>query len=173
MNTFHAVPLHRDGRSTTATPTEASLRLRLRVYVARGTLDRQIAAGRPYKSTAALALRARQLCDPRTRKQVARSLREIVDYADHRVSHRVISAVVVEPVAVRRARHPILGLAERLEGPGQVNPAGVARAQLMLTDGLSPLYNRNCPRTVTQAIYEVQDALEAHLGAVTLDVAAS
>ncbi len=160
MNTFHVVPLRRDGRSTTATSTGLSLRLRLRVYATRGTLDRQIAAGRPYKSTAALALRARQLCDMRTRGQIARSLREIIDYADYRASHRVISAVVVEPAAVRRARHPILGLAERLEGPAQVKPAGVARAQIMLTDGLSPLYNRNCPRTVTQAIYEVQDALE-------------
>ncbi len=138
----------------------------------RGALDRRIAAGRPYKSTAALALRARQLCDVRTRKQIAGSLRAVVDYAEYRSTHRVISAVVVEPAAVRRARNPILGLAERLEGPGQVNPAGVARAQVMLTDGLSPLYNRNCPRTVTQAIYEVQDALEAHLGSLTLDRAA-
>lgn len=40
---------------------------------------------------------------------------------------------------------------------------GVARAQVLITDGLSPLFDRNCPRTVTQAIYEVQDALEADL----------
>jgi hypothetical protein len=157
MSTFHAVPLHRQDRSTSV---EASLKLRLRVYVTRGALDRQIAAGRPYESTPALALRSRQLTDARTRQQIARSLRGIVDYADYRRSHRIISASVVEPAAVRRARHPILGLAERLEGAAQVNAAGVARAQVLLTDGLSPLYNRNCPRTATQAIYEVQDALE-------------
>ena len=160
MSTFHAVPLHRDSRSTSATAADASLKLRLRVYVTRGALDRQIAVGRPYESTPALALRARQLTDARTRQQIARSLRGIVDHADDRASHRVISASVVEPAAVRRARHPILGLAERLEGTAPVNPAGVARAQVLLTDGLSPLYNRSCPRTATQAVYEVQDALE-------------
>ncbi|MGD0453244.1 MAG: hypothetical protein ABSB69_06575 [Solirubrobacteraceae bacterium] len=149
------------------------MKLRLRVYVARGALDRQIAAGRPHESTPALALRARQLTDPRTRQQIARSLRGIVDYADYRASHRVISASVVEPAAVRRARHPILGLAERLEGTVPVNPAGVARAQVLLTDGLSPLYNRNCPRTATQAIYEVQDALEADTPRATFDAVAS
>jgi hypothetical protein len=114
---------------------------------------------RRYKSTAALALRARQLVQPSTRRKIARSLREIVDYADDRALHWRFSAVVVEPVVVRRARHPILGLAERLEGPAQVNAAGVARAQVLFTDGLSPLFNRNSPRTATQAIYEVQDAL--------------
>ena len=72
-------------------------------------------------------------------------------------------ALVVEPVAVRNARHPILGLAERLEGPAQLNPAGIARAQVLITDGSSPLFDRNSPRTATQAIYEVQDALEDDL----------
>jgi len=170
MSTFHAVPLYLHDRPSSA---DASLRLRLRVYVTRGALDRQIATGRPCESTPALALRARQLADARTRRQIARSLRGIVNYADYRASHRVISASVVEPTAVRRARHPILGLAERLEGTAPVNPAGVARAQVLLTDGLSPLYNRNCPRTATQAIYEVQDALEADIPRVTFDVAAS
>jgi len=169
MGTFNAVPLHRHGRSI---PAEASVRLRLRVHFTRGILDRQIAAGRQWESNPALALRARQLVDPRTRQQIACSLREIVDYADDRMSRRLISAVVVEPAAVRRARHPILGLAERLEGGAQLNAAGVARVQVLLTDGLSPLYDRHCPRTVTQAIYEVQDALEADTREVDVDAAA-
>ncbi len=157
MSTFHAVPLHRQGRST---PAKAPLALRLRVYLRRGALDRQIAFGRGHNASPALELRARQLTDTDTRRQIARSLREMVDYADRRASQLIISAVVVDPAAVRRARHPILGLAERLERPAQVNAAGVARAQVLLTDGLSPLYDRKCPRTATQAIYEVQDALE-------------
>ena len=158
MSTFHAVPLHRQGRST---PAKAPLALRLRVYVTRGALDRQIAVGRR-RTTQARRSSCAPVSSPTrdTRRQIARSLREIVDYADRRASQLIISAVVVDPAAVRRARHPILGLAERLEGPAQVNAAGVARAQVLLTDGLSPLYDRNCPRTATQAIYEVQDALE-------------
>jgi hypothetical protein len=129
------------------------------VYLTRAALDRQIAAGRPYRSTAPLALRARQLTESRTRWQVAGSLRDVVEYADYRATHRVISSVVVEPAAVRRARHAILGLAERLEGQDPVSPVGVAGAQRMLTDGLSPLFNRNSERTVIQEIWNVQDAL--------------
>jgi hypothetical protein len=141
--------------------TTASPRLRLKVYVTRGALDRQIAAGRPYKSTAALALRSSQLVEPRTRRGIARRLREIVDYADYRATHRVISSVVVEPIAVRLARHSVLGLAERMEGPDPVSPVGVASAEVLLTDGLSPFFNPHCERTVTEAIWEVQDALGA------------
>jgi hypothetical protein len=170
MSAFHAAPLHRHGRS--AAPDD-TLRLRLKVYMTRGALDRQIAAGRPYESTAVLALRARQLVEPATRRRIARSLREIVAYADRRASQRLFSAVVVEPAAVRRARHPMLGLAERLEGPAQVNPAGVARAQILITDGLSPLFNKHCPRTATQAIYEIQDALEDEIRHVVVRDAAA
>jgi len=162
MNALRAIPLHRNDRSPSRAAS-APLKLRLKVYLTRGTLDRQIACGHPYLSTPGLALRARQLAEPRTRRQVARTLRKIVEFADRRTSGRALSAVVVEPTAVRRARHPILGLAERLESPAKLNPAGVARAQVLITDGLSPLFDRNCPRTATQAIYEVQDALEAEL----------
>ncbi len=168
MSVRRAVPIHPHRRPIA---TAASLTLRLRVYLTRGRLDRKIAGGGPYPPTAALALRARQLAKPRTRRQIARSLREIVSYADRRASRRGFSAVVVEPVAVRRARHPILGLAERLEGPAHVNPAGVARAQVLITDGASPLFNRNSPLTVTQALYEVQDALESDASHVLHDAA--
>ena len=98
MSTSHAASLRHQRRSA----SEDTLRLRLRVYLARARLDRQIVAG-----------------------------------------------------------HPILGLAERLEGPGPVSPVGVASAQTLLTDGLSPLFNRNSEQTVTQAIWKIQDALDA------------
>jgi hypothetical protein len=162
MNALHVVPLHRRSRSVSV-GADAAVKLRLRVYLTRGTLDRQIASGRPYLSTPALALRAQQLAEPRTRLQVARTLRKIVEFADQRTAGRALSAVVIEPTAVRRARHPILGLAERLESAAKLNPAGVARAQVLITDGLSPLFDRNSLRTATQAIYEVQDALEGEL----------
>jgi len=171
MNGLHAIPLHRNGRAGSASP-RASVKLRLRVYATRGALDRQIASGRPVLSTPPLALRAQQLTEPCTRRQVARALRRIVDYADQHTAGRAFSAVVVEPTAVKRARHPLLGLAERLESPAQLNPAGIARSQVLITDGLSPLFDRNCPQTVTQAIYEVQDVLEDELPDAFRDAAA-
>jgi hypothetical protein len=171
MNALHAVALHRRSDSASAS-AGAPVKLRLSVYLRRGTLDRQIASLWPYQSTAALALRAQQLAQPRTRRQVARTLRKIVEHADRRTAGPVLSAVVVAPVAVRNAREPLLGLAERLEGPARLSPAGIARAQVLITDGLSPLFDPNSPRTATQAIYEVQDALEDELPDVPRDAAA-
>ena len=116
-----------------------------------------------------MTLRARQLTDRHTRERIARSLRAVVDYAERCASRRIVSAVVVEPAVVRGARHPILGLAERLEGPAPVNPVGIASALVLLTDGLSPLFNRNCERTVTQVIWEIQDRLDTGTWQSSLD----
>jgi len=143
-----------------STSEGATVLLRLKVFVARGRLDRQIVAGRACESSAMLALRARQLTDSRTRGRIAADLRGIVDYVHRHGSRRVISAVVVEPAAVRKGRHAILELAERLEGTAPVSPSGVVLAAALLTDGRSPLFNPSSERTVAQAVSEVRDALE-------------
>jgi hypothetical protein len=149
----------------------APLALRLRVYLTRGVLDRQIAAGRLHDSTAALAVRAGQLTDPQTLRQLARGLHRIVNYVERSASHPIFTAVVIDRGAVMGARHAILGLAERFEGPAPVSPRGVALAQLLLTDGVSPLFNRHSDRTVVQAIWEVQDALDVNVPESGLDAA--
>jgi len=137
----------------------APLDLRLRVFVTRAKLDRQIAAG-AHGSSAALDLRASQLTDPATRRQIASSLRDMVDYVSHRTSRPVISSAIVAPGAVRTGRQAIIGLAQQLEGTTPVSPRGVALARELITDGLSPLFNPYCERTVAEAVCEVQDALE-------------
>ena len=111
----------------------------------------------------ALALRARQLIDPRTRQRLARSLRGVVQYVDRAVGRPVlVSAVVIDRAAVSADRETILGLAERLEGVDPVNPRGIVLAQKLLTDGIdSPLSNRCSTRTIAQAAWEIADALGA------------
>jgi hypothetical protein len=132
------------------------------VCLSRTKLDRELVAGRPPESTAALALRARQLIGRRTRQRVARNLRRAVAYADRGEGRPPFSAVVTDRAAVRAGREAILGLAERLEDGGPVNPIGVVLAQRLLTDGLgSPLFNPRCERTVDQAVWDVADALGA------------
>jgi hypothetical protein len=139
------------------------LRLRLNVLMLRARLDREIAAEAPRPSAdRALALRARQLTARRTRRRVARELRRIVEYADRHGSSPVISCVIVERAAVRQGREAVLGLAERLESDAPVNAAGVVLARALLTDAISPLHNPYSPRTVNEAIFEVQDALATH-----------
>ena len=167
----HSFPLHgRDERTSARLPFASRLRLR----VTRSRLDRQIAAGCPCDSTAALALRASQLVDPRTRLGLARNLRGVVDYVD-RVGERPVffSAVVINRLAVRAARETIVGLVERLEGTTPVNPRGVVLARALLTDGIgSPLFNRRCDRTVAEAVWEVADALGADPPTTVFDAVA-
>ena len=166
---FDAVPSRRGGRSTSA---DAPRGLRLKVFVTRGRLDRQIAAGHRCEGTAELALRARQLSDPRTQQELARNLRGIIDYVDRRGSRKVISSVILERAAVRRGRRAILDLAEQLERAAPVNPRGIVLARALVTDGLGPLFNPHSERTVTEVAQEAQDALEEPL-AIGLDIVAA
>ena len=138
----------------------ASVPLRLKVFLTRGRLDRQIADGRSGEATPSLALRIRQLTARRTRQQTARELRGVVEGVETRPSGPVISAVVIEPAAVRAGRLAILGLADRLDGAAPLNPRGLVLARALLTDGGSPFYNPYSERTVTEAVIGVHDALE-------------
>ena len=152
---------------------DSPLKLRVSVCLRRAQLDRQIEDGRPWESSAELALRARQLVDPRTRRRVARSLRSIVDYVDRAGYGRIISAVVIERAAVRSGREAILGLAERLEASAPVSPRGVARVNKLLTDGVeSPLFNPHCGRTTVQAVWEAADLLGADVPTIGFDAVA-
>jgi hypothetical protein len=136
------------------------LALRLRVYVKRRGLDREIALGRACESDEAMTLRAHQLTQRRTRQRIARNLRGIVAYVDRAGSTRDLSAVVTDRVAVSVGRQSILGLAERFEGGDAVNPRGVVLAGRLLTDGSrSPLFNSSCGYTVAEAVWDVADAL--------------
>jgi hypothetical protein len=136
------------------------LGLRLRVQLTRARLDREIVSGRACTPTDALALRVRQLTHQRTRQQIARQLRSVVEYVDRRDPRPIITAVVIEPAAVRAGRNAILGLAHRLEVGDPVQPRGIVLARRLLTDGSGPMFNRGSGRTVTEAIWEVVDALE-------------
>lgn len=138
----------------------APFALRLKVYLTRGRLDRQLAAGHGYDAGAELALRAKHLVNPRTQRDLARNLRGIIRYADQRSSGRSISCVAIRPQAVRADRTAICELAEQLERAAPVNPRGVVLAQALLTDGVSPLFNPYSEQTVAEATREIQDALE-------------
>jgi len=163
---FELSPPHDRGGSISG---GAPVALRLRVYLTRGRLARQIASGRSCDATAPLALRARQLTNRRTRKQIARQLREIVDYVDRVGSRRVISAVVIERGAVADGRKPLLRLAKRLERTAPISPKGIALAQTLLTDGLGPLFNRQSRLSVAEAVCVIEDALDGIAPAVGLD----
>jgi hypothetical protein len=85
----------------------------------------------------------------------------VVHHVDRLGAQRNFSAVVIDRAAVADGRKPILRLAARLEQPPPVSPRGVALANELLTDGLGPFFDPHCPRSVAEAILDVEDALEA------------
>jgi hypothetical protein len=153
-----AVASQRGGSQST--PNAAQLALRLKVLVTRVKLDHTIEAGGPCEASEELALRTHQLTEPRVQRQIAANLRRLIDYVDRREARAGISAVVIEPRAVRDGRDEILSLAESLELGAPVSPRGILFARRLLTDGLSPLFNPGCRRTVREAVKEVREALE-------------
>jgi hypothetical protein len=61
--------------------------------------------------------------------------------------------------AVLSSREGLLGLAERLDSPDPVNPCGVARALVLLTDGAGPLYSPGAADRLRDAVWWVADGL--------------
>ena len=123
----------------------------------RDRLDHELADGRAPDSFEARALRAVQLAGMRERRRTARALRALVRRADR--PQLLTSAVPVSRRAVLPSREGLLGLAERLERPDPVNPCGVARALVLLTDGNGPLYDRGSAGSVSDAVWWIADGL--------------
>lgn len=137
----------------------ASLRRRLRVGLHRGRLDRQLAEGFGNDPIEDRALRARQLSGKRTRRRLARSLRARVKDAERPAAPQISAAVPLSRRVVRSWRESLLGLAERLESPDPVNPCGVARVLVLLTDGTGPLYSPGAADRMSEAVWWIADGL--------------
>jgi hypothetical protein len=144
------------GGPSSARPT---LRRRLRVQLHRGRLDQQVAEGFGPDPVEDRALRARQLTAMRARRRLARSLRARVRDAERPVGLQMSAAVPLCRRAVLPWRESLLGLAERLERPDPVNPTGVARVLVLLTDGTGPLYNPTPVRRMGDAVWWIADGL--------------
>jgi hypothetical protein len=123
----------------------------------RHRLDRELASRWPAEPTTAHLVRARVLADPRTRHELAVSLRRVV--LDAEQPRATLSRAPVRRSAVLACREALLGLAERLEGPAEVNPCGVARVRLLLSDGLGPLYSNLSGASIGESVWWVADGL--------------
>jgi hypothetical protein len=136
-----------------------SVQNRLRVQLHRTRLDRQLAEGVGSDSTEDRALRARQLARRRTRRRLARSLRARVNDAERPIAPHLSAAVPLSCKAVLSSREGLLGLAERLDSPDPLNPCGVARVLVLLTDGAGPLYSPAAADRLRDAVWWVADGL--------------
>ena len=154
-----SVPTFRGRTSDRSVPPPAAgRRLRLSVALRRHGLDHELARGVDPRLSPALELRAAQLIEDRKRRRIARSLRSAVCEAE---SPRAPfgSAVPIRRDTTATVRSAMLGLADRLEGPLPVSAEGVARALALLTDGTGPLYHREAPVALADALWEIADAL--------------
>jgi hypothetical protein len=122
-------------------------------------LDHELARGDDPHSGPLLATRAEQICRFKERKLFARRLKEVARGVPR---SGVGTAIRPSLAAVRVARADLLGLAEDLERPGPANPAGVARARLVLTDSSGPLYPPDRCRSLTVAVRRARKGLSRH-----------
>jgi hypothetical protein len=132
---------------------------RLRVRAHRWGLDHRLANGTSAAASEELRLRAQQLAGANTRRSLAISLRDLVAKAE-KPPFAAWSPVPVCRDAVLPWCEAILGLAEWLDQPQPVNPHGVARVAVLLTDGTSPFYNPAAEVTVGDAVSWVADGLQ-------------
>lgn len=136
------------------------LRARLRVRLSRGRLDRELADAIVRDTSEGHALRARQLADPAARRQLACSLRRLLADAEDPRAALLGSSVPVLGDVVMPWREALLGLAERLEQTEPVNPLGLARMRVVLTDGMGPFYNRASERSLGEMVWWIADGLQ-------------
>jgi hypothetical protein len=119
-------------------------------------LDRALAGGAVPESDVAVTLHARRLISPTTRRQLAYTLRGIVESA-----RRPSRPPARWPDAqVARAGSDLLALAERLERREAVDARGVARVRVLLSDGGGPLHVNRDADGLVQAAREAVAALE-------------
>jgi hypothetical protein len=131
----------------------------MRVRRDRPRLDRELADGLAPDGAEDRALRATQLREPAVRLALARALRDAVESTQRTPIAPLAAGVQVCP-AVAECREGLLGLAERLELPGPINPCGAARVVVLLNDLASPLYNAASERSIGEALWWVADGLQ-------------
>jgi hypothetical protein len=128
-------------------------------HVAPERLDLALAGGARPEDRPDLALRARWLASPRTRRMLAGSLRRLLRRADGPVEARSrLAPVVLDRVA--RAHQEIELLLERLLAPAPVPARGVAMVNLLLSDGTGPLYRRGSRADLAAMVTRAVDALD-------------
>jgi hypothetical protein len=115
-----------------------ALSLRLRVWLNRAGLDRELAEGANPTTDPARGLRAEQLVAVRTRRVLAAALRRIVRQAHEPPRTPWTVTVGLNRREVIDATELLLALANRLEQVPHACPRAVALASFLVSDPVSP-----------------------------------
>lgn len=133
-------------------------RLRLRAWVARRDLDREIAAGAYRDGNPVLELRALQLSRTAERRAIAVCLANILDAAEECQADPG-TRLTLDHHAVIGARRELVALIALLRSELAVDVRGVALARLLTEDPASPLFRPCADGTLQEAVAEIADAL--------------
>jgi hypothetical protein len=133
--------------------------LRLRVFARRRTLDVELASGADPTTSAARALRARQLVARKTRDMLAYSLEALVKEAV-RPSLPLGMATPLPRREIMEARPTLLGIAACLRSERPVYAHGVAVLSWLLTEGAGPAYNAHARSDLSHVLASAAAALD-------------
>jgi hypothetical protein len=114
-----------------------SLRLRLRVSTQSSALDNELARGASPMHSHELALRARQLVEPKRRERLASALESLYEHAQRASSTSIVPLPRGE---ITQAGAWLLALALRLRDPRPIYAGGAAMISVLLRDGTGPAY---------------------------------
>jgi hypothetical protein len=139
-------------------PSLGSPLLRTRVWVNRHAIDLRLAEGESILSSPALGHRAKQLTSLRWRRSLAAGIRRLLEDAES-PSRPLSSAVPIQRRAIVCARSQLEGLAAEIEADGPLAVEGLARVQLLITDGHSPLFSSSPDGAIEDGVRSARAAL--------------
>ncbi|MFZ1063871.1 MAG: hypothetical protein WAN30_10450 [Acidimicrobiales bacterium] len=119
-----------------------------------GVLDDRLAKGRSPASSALLATRAQLIVSPTHRRMLAESWLSLLGKAQRPTVHVRSPQVPVARSTILAAQDQIRALANALLAP-MVTPRGVAMANVLLSDGSSPIYYRDSAIDLRMKVQEV------------------
>jgi hypothetical protein len=131
--------------------------LRTRVWLSRHSIDQRLAEGESILAGPELAHRAEQLASIRSRRSLAAGIRGLIEDAE-RPSRPLSSAAPIQRRAILRARAELTRLAAELEADEPIRLEGIARVQLLITDGSSPLYSSLPDGALEEAVLNARAA---------------
>jgi hypothetical protein len=135
-----------------------SLRLRLRVSTRSTALDNELARGGSPLHSRELALRARQLVEPKRRERLASALESLCEDAQRPSSPT--SIVPLPRREITEAGASLLTLAQRLRDPAPIYAGGAAMISVLLRDGTGPAYTAGAGPELRRGLRAAAAALD-------------
>jgi hypothetical protein len=134
-----------------------SLRLRVRVSTHSTALDNALARGASPMHSRELALRARQLVEPKRRERLASALESLCEHGQRASSTSIVPLPRRE---ITEAGAWLLGLAQRLRDPRPIYAGGAAMISVLLRDGTGPAYTAGAGRELRRMLRAAAAALD-------------